>query len=200
MAQPSKRPMSLSLGQVVEEFNPTAANVVAGHILALLLFGGSLSIVWFMSKELLRARWPLPLYRENEVCWIIVGVALAFTIGLATGSVFLARYARSLSSRGFALCADGFRYREGDACDDVPWSDIEGIREIVTYERPPVLKGPAALLVPKVASYSYAIVHKSGKTFHFDGNAVKNIKRFGAKLRECAEARQLGWQVVENSI
>src|SRR5262245_10036726 len=100
--------MSLSLGPVVEEFNPTAANVVAGHILALLLYGGSLTTVWAMSKELLHAQWPLPLYREHEMCWVIVGVASAFTIGLATGSVFLAQYARSLSSRGFALYENGF--------------------------------------------------------------------------------------------
>jgi hypothetical protein len=48
-----------------------------------------------------------------------------------------------------------------------------------------------------MASVSYLLYTYDGETFPFDGNSVKDIRRFGEMLRAIAERELLDWETVE---
>jgi hypothetical protein len=190
--------MAVSLGQTVEEFRPANANVAAGYILALVAIAGGLAILGYDVKEIRLSGGQMPIAAEHGMSWVSAGLFAALALGLFAVGYFLARYARSLSARSVDFCNDGFRYRQGEVCDEVRWEEIDRIREIIIYERPPVVKGAASMLIPKKASHSYHVFCKSGKEYNFNGDSVKEIGRLGALLRERAEGRGLAWEVLED--
>ena len=95
--------------------------------------------------------------------------------------------------------ANGFRYRRWGEDTEIAWTTVALIREIILYERPPILKGPASLLLPKIASKSYLVTTSDGQKFCFDGNSVAKIKRLGEMLHERAMALELPWETVRSA-
>jgi hypothetical protein len=79
----------------------------------------------------------------------------------------------------------------------VLWPEVAVIRETLLYERPPILHGPARKLLPEMASKSYLLYTYEGEKFPFDGNSVKDIRRFGEALRAIAKREFLDWETVE---
>jgi hypothetical protein len=58
------------------------------------------------------------------------------------------------------------------------------------------LKGPAKLLIPVHAGYSYT-VYSHEKSYDFDADSVKGIQVFGKRLRDLTEPRGIVWQTQE---
>jgi hypothetical protein len=134
---------------------------------------------------------------NKEESWLTAGLGLLLGLVGIVGGVVFAGYARWLLYHDVELCEHGFRYRQGKATEEVPWSAVTSVRETILYERPPILKGPAKLLLPKLASRSYTVITKSGKKYSFDGNSIKRIKRFGALLHERVDQVGVPWETVE---
>ena len=181
----------------IEEFRPMAANLLAGFLLATLLaFGGAAAIV-FPIRGAYLAGWRLPFWVEKGWSWGAVGIAVLLGIFLMACGVLLLVFTRGLIGRRVEVCAAGLRYFAEDIGEDVPWNEIAGIRETLLYERPPILKGPAQLILPKFVSAFFLVVTTSGRELRFDGNSIKGIRRFGEILREQAGRLDLPWETVE---
>lgn len=186
-----------ALGDLIEGFRPSSANIVAGMVISIaLMIGGALAIVLPLRQAYL-ARWHLPFEVDKGWCWLAVGgFALIGAILVVVGA-FLARFCKGLLSRRVELRENGFRYCSRQSIDDVPWTDVSLVQETNRHERPPILKGPAKLLIPKVISTNYSVLTVAGKKYHFDGNSVKAIKRFGVLLRAEAYRLSISWETIE---
>jgi hypothetical protein len=190
-------PADADLGAPIDVFKPMAANVAAGFVLAGLLVVAGAAAVWFPLWGAYRAGWNLPLNAEKDWSWLtVVLFAVIGVLALWMAAAF-AQFARGLIAHRVEVYADGFRHHTRGGVEAVRWADVAGVRETILYERPPVLKGAARLLIPKVASTSYAVATRAGKVYEFDGNAVKAIRRFGRVLRAQADRLALPWETVE---
>jgi hypothetical protein len=197
MDSPSETHPQGALGARIELFTPMMGNIVAGGIFSFLLLGGGLALTGFILREVYRAGGNLPVEAKQGMSWIAVGLGSALGVGFVVGGVLLARYVRWLLSHRVEFCENGFRYHEGRATEEVTWVSVASIRERILYERPPILKGPVKLLLPKMASSSYVVVTTNAKEYSFDGNSIRRIKRFGELLRERAGQAGVPWETVE---
>ena len=187
----------VELGDRIETFKPRLANIVAGGVISLLLIGAGIAIVGLISREVYLAGGKLPFDAKQGMSWIAVGIGSPIGVGLAVGGVLLIRYLRWLLRHEVGICTNGFRYQQGDESDDVLWRDVASIRETIVYERPPILKGPAKLLLPKLASKSYTVITKAGMEYGFNGDSVRNLKRFAELLREQGNRARISWDTIE---
>ncbi|HEY7422788.1 MAG TPA: DUF3592 domain-containing protein [Gemmataceae bacterium] len=185
------------LGERIAVFKPMMSNIIAGFIIGALLIVGGAAAIGFSLRAAYLAHWDLPFDVKKGPSWLTVGFLSLIGVVLVVCGVALAAFSRGLLSHGVDICANGFRYCWRRSTENVLWSGISRIKETILYERPPLLKGPAKLLLPKVSSTSYMIVTKSGTEYGFDGNTIAAIKRFGRVLREQAERLSLPWETVE---
>ena len=185
------------IGEVVEVFHPGMDNVVAGFILSALLLCGGAAAVGLPVRAAYLAGWNLPMNAKPGWSWSAVGLFCAIGVALLGAGVALAVYARWLAGHRVDMCANGLRQVTPRSVSEVRWADVAAIRETVLYERLPLLKGPAKLLLPKIASRSYMVVTVAGAEHGFDGDSVRHLKRFGVALRAGADGAGVAWQTVE---
>ena len=188
----------IELGDKLDVFKPMVGNIVAGFILSALLIAASAAAIAFPLRGAYERGWQLPFEFVNRGwSWPTVGLFVLLGIGLAAGGVFLLYYATSLISRRVEFYADGFCVYAGRRSELVLWTDVDQIRETILYERPPILKGPAKLILPEFASRFFAIHTTSGNEYQFDGNSVKALRHFAEILRETSDRLSIPWQIVE---
>jgi hypothetical protein len=187
----------VSVGERIAVFKPTTSNIVAGFILSSLCFAGGIAAIGFPLRGASLANWSLPFEAKTGWCWFAVGGFCAMGIILTIGGVVTAAYSRGLISRCVEICQGGFRYCSQRSTVGVPWTSVSSITETILYERPPLLKGPAKLLLPKFKSKSYRVVTCSAQEYAFDGDSIKEIARFGEILREQANRLSIAWVTVE---
>src|SRR5438067_548174 len=129
MELPDTSPSTPELGDRLEVFGPSRANIAAGFIItALITLGGVLLVVWGVTGLPEPAGGPRPADKDEpklRIALAVLGVvmlvpALAFGI-----------YARHLLSFRMDWHANGFRYRAGERNRVVLWSDIERVIETV---------------------------------------------------------------------
>jgi Protein of unknown function (DUF3592) len=185
------------LGAKREVFSPRMANTVAGFIISALLVVGGTAAIGLPLREAYLADWNLPVYVKTGWCWLAIGVLAVVGVFLAAGGIVLMRFSKALLSHRVELFANGFRFGPQDSAEVALWTNVVRVRETILYERPPILKGAAKLLLPKIASASYVIVTKSGKEYGFDGNSIKEIQTFAQVLRDLANRLSLPWETVE---
>jgi hypothetical protein len=104
---------------------------------------------------------------------------------------------RSLLSFRVFLHENGLAQRSGANQDLVLWSDVVTMKEIVLYERPPLLVGAAQYLLPKFASRTYAVWCRDDRKFGFSVHSIKNVDRLGEMLRQVSLDRGIPWMVQE---
>lgn len=185
------------VGERLQIFRPMRGNIVAGFIISSLSFVGGAAAIGVSLRAAYLAHWNLPFDVKNGWCWLAVGLFCLIGVVLIVIGVVLAAFSRGLISHRVEICQEGFRYCSRQSTEGVLWASVSRIRETTSYERPPLLKGPAKLLLPEIANASYTIVAISGKEYVFDGNSVKAIKQFGEVLREQAKRLSLPWEMVE---
>jgi hypothetical protein len=184
------------LGVPREVFRPALGNILAGFIISALLVGGGAAAIGFPLHAAQTANWNLPFDTKIGWTWLAVGLVSAIGVGLIIGGVLLARYVRGLIPIWVETYTQGFRYHARQTTENVLWVDIIRITETILHQRPPILKFPARLLIPKVASHSYTVATKFGKEYSFDGNSIKRITRLGDVLRAQARRLSLRWETV----
>ena len=185
------------LGKCERTFKPTTGNIVAGFIISVLLVLGGLAIMGFPLRDANRAGWNLPFYADKNLSWVTLVLACVMGALIAAGGIALALFARFLLSHRLDVCANGLRYFTRGAAVEILWSDVSLVRETVTYERLPLLKGPAKRLLPKVASNSYTVIVNGSKEYRFTGNTVEGIKLLGLILKRYAGQHSVPWESVE---
>jgi hypothetical protein len=173
------------------------ATLLAWGIFSLLLAGGGLALLGSIIREVYLAGGHLPAAAKEGMSWLVAGAGSVLGIVLVVSGVCFACFFWWLTSHEVELCENGFRYREGKNWEEVPWTTIALIRETVRYERPPLLKGPAKLLLPRLADKSYMVITKDGKEFGFTEESIKRLSRFGELLRERTALAGVSWEKVE---
>ncbi len=183
---------SQHLGRKVQDFGPGISNIIAGFILSCLSLAAGVSGVFFPLREAYRAHWNLPFEAKTGWCWFAVGVLNLLGLLMLFVAWFLFTFSRHLMTRNLRIYEDGFQMEIDGKDLSVRWDQIALIVETTVYERPPILKGPARLLLPEIASKRYTLVRNSAnEALVFDGNTVKDIAQFGEILRGVAGLRAI---------
>lgn len=197
MTQPMTPRVPFLLGDVVRSFKPAMSRVLAGMLFSVILTVGGLAFLAHTVNVVKGYGGRLPFAADHEMSWVLVGFMTLLALGLSVAGVFLWRYVQSLRALTVELCAGGLRIRRAEALEEIPWGDLDRISETIVYERAPIVKGPAQLLLPVQRSVSYHLTSKDGRTFRFDADSLKNIVDFGQLLRERSAAHGVPWEVEE---
>jgi hypothetical protein len=185
------------LGPRLELFKPTHGNIIAGFIISLLLVAGGAAAIVFPLRGAYLADWNLPFDVKKGWSWLAVGLWCIIGVALFVGGLFLAAFSKRLISHCVEICANGLHCYSRSATDVILWKEISVIRETICYERPPLLKGPAKFLLPKIASSSFTMVTRAGKELGFNGTSIGKIKRFALLLKEQASQHAIPWETLE---
>lgn len=197
MADEVNRMPAEGMGQQLGVFRPMVGNIIAGFIISALLVAGGLAMIGGPTLKAAGRDWDLPNYDEHGLAWLWLVLFWMIGLGLVAAGVALARYSQGLISHRVEVWTDGFQFWKRGSAEEVRWTAVRLVRETIHYERPPILKGPAKLVLPKLASWSYSVTADTGTSYEFDGNSVKAIKRFGQLLRERTNAHSIPWEQVE---
>jgi hypothetical protein len=187
----------IGLGTCLQVFKPSIGNIVAGFILSVLAVTGGCAVIVCAVRMAYLANWNLPVYIEKGSCWVAVGLLVLVGVFLIGMGIFLSVFSKGLISNYLEICENGYRYHSKSGHEEVLWADIRHIKETILYERLPILKGPAKLLLPKISSQSYQISTPAGNEHAFNGTSLNEIKKFGEILRTKADELSLSWETVE---
>jgi hypothetical protein len=192
---------TIPLGEPIEVFRPGVASIFAGFILGFLFCTGATALFWFIIRQIYLSGADLPFLTPEDkgsISWGVAGIGLLTAVGLSLGGIVFGWITWDLLSRQVELCVNGFRYFTRGCVEEVLWMDVASIRQTVCYEKPPLLKGPAKVLLPKLATSTYDVVTKNGKEYSFNGDSVKRFKKFVGLLREQAEKSGIPWEKVQD--
>ena len=182
------------LGKLLGNFKPTWVTVIAGGILAVLAAAGAAALFWFPLQGAYAAHWKLPFWADRGWCWGAIGLSSLLCVVFAGVAVVLAYVTVGMIGLRTALFERGFLYVSRADQQSVLWSDVTSICETTVYERPPILKGPAQLLLPKVTSRFYEIKTADGRGFRFTKDCVTRINEFAQLLRQIATNCNIAWE------
>jgi hypothetical protein len=161
------------------------------------MIGGAGTLAYFGVSEIWNLGGKMPFWAEKGMCWGAVLFGLMAVAAFAGGGGVLLWIVFLTMPVRVQVHEHGFVHRLGAKRDLVAWSDIAAIKEIVLYERLPLLKGPAQLLLPKVSSRSYAISCHDGKSFNYDVNSFKKVDHLGEILRKVSDDGEIPWTIEE---
>jgi hypothetical protein len=185
-----------SLGTPLETFRAGLENLVAGIIMGVFLIVGGIVGLFFLCREVVQHRGPIPLWVDKQFSWGSVAFFGAMALGVIIGGVVLIVWVRRLFSLRVCLCPGGIYTVQRGVCQVFPWEQIMLIHEKVVQEHFP-LAGLAKYAAPMGKSRSYVLYRTGGVQLALDGNSVRKIGRLGKLLREEAGKRNITWQVVE---
>jgi hypothetical protein len=188
---------TLEIGSMQRTFKPGADNLIAGAIIGLLMIGSGSTIAHFATKSVIERRGQLPFWAEEGWCWGAVALCVLLSVGLVIGGGFLIRWLWSLSSLQVHVGDDGFAVTRRDGQQLFMWDRIVHVKETHMYERPPILKGPVTLLLPKMKSKSYSVRRDDQEEFAFDGNTLRGHEAFAELLKARVDGRNIPWEIVE---
>jgi hypothetical protein len=182
------------LGAPLASFGASWPNVIAGAMIALLMWIGGGLLIYLAFREFY---WGMPVFADKGMCWFAFVAMNALGLGFLAGGGFLIYLVRIISGRSISIRELGLLYREPGRTIPAFWEDIALVKEIHLFERPPLLKGPAKLLLPKLKSVSYVVFTLDGTFMTFDGNTVSNLAPLGEVLAREIKSRGIEWVVEE---
>lgn len=191
------------LGTVRQEFKPGLSNLIAGIILGALMIVGGGFAVYLPVNGVIQASANLPFWTANgQKGWSWGAAAIFAVIGLflVVGGFLLIRWIRSLFSLRVHVGQNGFAVFQKNVTRVIGWSDIVSIQETHIFERPPLLKGPAKMILPKMMSKSFSVTTTEGEPIVFDGNTIKGHTDLAQMIKEETDPREIPWQIVEQHV
>jgi hypothetical protein len=188
------------IGEIKHEFKPGLENLVAGIIIGLLMIAGGCAAVSISTNGVVQSGGNLPVWTEKGQkgwSWGAAGIFAAIGLGLVVGGIFLIRWVRSLFSFRLRVGQNGFAVSDKGAMRVVGWYDIVSVQETRLYERPPLLKGVAKYVLPKMMSKSFVVMVRQGAPVAFDGNTIKGHSKLAELIKEETDRRNIPWGIVE---
>jgi hypothetical protein len=185
-----------SLGKVIYESRPKTENLVAGIIIALLMIGAGFGMAAYILRQLYHPAGDRPADTSN-----LIGahVLVVFGVLLAIGGGYMLLWMRSLFSFRLRVCSDGFCVVDRGVETAFAWDEIVQVKELVSHERLPLVKGPAQLLMPTKTSRSYAVVRCDGIQFDFDANLLPSTSLLAGPLATAARTHGFEWHTSEET-
>lgn len=184
-SMPSLTGLIQELGGRTEVFRPSAANLIAGMIIGMLLIAGGLALAGGSLYLLLSPK-------GSDWQTTILGIGMG-TVLMTSGVLFIYLMKR-MFSYCLVVCAEGFIRQVGKRTDCCRWDDIASVVEEVKSDHLP-LKGAAKYAVPLGKSRSYTIHRKDGTEFLFTADTIKRLGRFATMVREATDHRGIPWLV-----
>lgn len=185
------------IGKIQRTFKPGLDNLVAGVIIGLLMIAGGSTFGYFVIKGVIESRGQLPFVVEKGWSWSAALLGAVVSAGLIYGGVLFIQWMQSLSSLRVQVGDDGFSVFQKNEKQVFKWSQIASVTETHLYERPPLLKGPAKLILPKAKSRSFLVRRNDDEEFAFDGNTLRKHDEFAYIIKAHLEGREIPWEVVE---
>jgi hypothetical protein len=185
------------LGEIRYEFKPGVENLVAGAIIGLLMIGGGGFLTFLAIQGAIESGGDLPFWVDRGWCWGAVGLMTLIGCGLILGGFFLIRWIRSIRTLHVCVGENGFSVTEKKTTQVFAWPEIASVQETHLYERPPVIKGAAKYLIPKIKSQSYIVKRRDQFEFGFNGNTIKGHLALAEMIKLETNARNVPWNVVE---
>jgi hypothetical protein len=185
-----------SLGKVIYETKPKLENVVAGIIIAALLIGGGIGTTSFIMRQLYD---PAGDRAPEFSDWIAAHALALVGILVATGGAYMLVRMRSLSAFRLRVCSEGFCVVAGGEETAYAWDEIVEVKEFISHERLPLVKGPAKNLMPTKMSRSYTVVRCDGTQFDFDSNLLPSTSLLAGPLATAARTRGFDWSTSEET-
>jgi hypothetical protein len=185
-----------SLGNVLYETKPKTENLVAGIVIALLLIGGGIGMTVFMLRQLYHPAGNRPIETSDVIgahAFVVFGVLLAI------GGGYMLLRMRSLFAFRLRVCSEGFCVVDRGVETAFAWDEIVQVKEFISHERLPLVKGPAKVLMPSKTSRSYAVVRCDGLQFDFDANLLPSTSLLAGPLATAASRRGFDWHTSEET-
>jgi hypothetical protein len=188
------------LGEIRAEFQPGRDNLIAGLILGLLAIAGGCTLIYLAANGALQSGGNLPVWlpkgRKGWSWGAVAGISV-MGVALAVGGILLLWWVKSLFSFGVRIGLNGMAVVDKRGMRVISWDDIASVQENHLYERPPILKGPAQFVLPKMLSKSFIVKTKQGEPLTFDGTTIKGHVELAALIKERLDGRSIPWEIVE---
>lgn len=185
------------IGRVRCTFKPGKDNLVAGVIIGLLMIAGGIAVGYLVISGVITSPAALPLWAEHGWCWAAVAIAGLVDAGLLVGGILLIAWMRNLASMRVDVGPSGFSVSTRTGIQVFLWDEIASVTETHLYERPPVLKGPAKLLLPEVKSRSYLVRRKDAEQFAISGTTIRGHEALAGVIKAGIGGRDVSWEIVE---
>ena len=202
MADDELQLLDADLGELLEAFAPSWANVAAGLLLGVGACVAGAVVIWHPLHAADAANWDLPWYAEKpKWSWVSFGVIGFLGAAVFAGGVGLMLYAQWLAAHRVDVYAGGFRYGVTSSATAVRWSEVRSVLEVVEYEHLPefirVLDIIRSLFKSRPVNRTYPVTTWAGRVFAFDANSIRRLARFGQLLREQSDAHSIAWATAD---
>ncbi len=178
-------------------FKPSTSNLIAGLIIALLMIGGSVGIGGLLFRGISDSGGKLPLWADKGWCWVAIAIFFMIAMVLLVGGFFVLYWMWSLVALRVVCNHGGFSVVTRAGTENFLWCHIVYVRETHLFQRPPVLTGPAILLLPKIQSKSYILRTDDNREFAFDGNTIRRHNDFAKLIKIELIDQNIPWEIVE---
>ncbi len=194
--------LDVDLGELLESFTPSRANVEAGLLLGIGACVAGAVVMWHPIHVADAANWDLPWYAEKPN-WSWFGVGFIGFLGAAVFAIGVALLAYSCwqAAHRVDVCVGGFCYVVPHSVVAIRWGVVRSVMEVIEHEHLPefiqILYAIRSLLRPKPVTRSYTLTTWAGRVYAFDGNSIRRLHRFGQLLREQSDAHSIAWATAD---
>ena len=129
--------------------------------------------------------------------WLAAHALAVAGILIAFGGGYMLLRMRSLFAFRLRVCSEGFCIVDRGLETAYAWDEIVLVKEFISHERLPLVKGPAKHLMPTKTSRSYAVVRCDGVQFDFDANLLPSTSLLAGPLATAAATRGFDWHTSE---
>lgn len=173
------------LGQFVGAFPPATANLVAAIIFGIVMLVLGASVLGWLIYQAFAAHFEMPFVARHGMSWLMLGLSLILSAGLAAIGAYLLHWARRLSQSRLVVGAHGFAWVRPSHAEVVAWSEIREIVEVVLRESAPLKMGLKVIL-PKSEGRQFEVRTNDARSLRFSANNVRRIEVFEAILHRVA--------------
>ena len=173
------------LGQFLGAFQPATANLVAAAIFGVVMLALGPAVLGWLVYQAFAAHFEMPFVARHGMSWLMSGLSLVLSAGLAAIGAYLPYWASRLFRSRLVVGAHGFAWVRPSHAEVVAWSEIGEIVEVVLRESAPV-HPRLKVFLPKSEGRQFEVRTKDGRKLPFSANNVRGIEVFEAILRRAA--------------
>jgi len=186
-----------SLGPAECEMKAALSSQGAGFILGLLFTGAAAAITWYIVRQIIAVRGQMPFWADKGFTWGIVLLATLMVFMLGVVGIALLCWVWSSFSFRLYLCPEGFHYVQSGKPFVFAWDEIRIVKETVTHEHVPIVRGAAKYAMPTRTNHSYEVTRKDGHEFVIGADIVKEFEKLAERIKAVSEERGIPWRVTE---
>jgi hypothetical protein len=187
------------LGHFVGAFPPATANLVAAVIFGVVMLVLGAAVLGWLIYQAFAAQFQMPFVARHGMSWLMLGLSLVLSAGLAVAGAYLVYWAKRLFQSRLVVGAHGFAWVRPSHAEVVAWSEIREIVETVLRESVP-LKTGLKVVLPKSEGRQFEVRTNDGRKLRFSANNVHRVEVFEAILRRAASDLEVPVSVMKAEV